>query len=47
VIQLHWFEERSFDEIASIVGASSGAARVRAHRGYQSLRKSLAQVEQA
>jgi len=41
VIELHWFERLSFNEIASIVGASSGAARVRAHRGYVALRKSL------
>jgi RNA polymerase sigma-70 factor (ECF subfamily) len=41
VIELHWFERLSFNEIASIVGASSGAARVRAHRGYVALRKWL------
>lgn len=41
VIELHWFERLSFNEIAAIVGASSGAARVRAHRGYLALRKSL------
>jgi RNA polymerase sigma factor (sigma-70 family) len=41
VIELHWFEELSFNEIAGIVGASSGAVRVRAHRGYVTLRKTL------
>jgi RNA polymerase sigma-70 factor (ECF subfamily) len=41
VIELHWFEELSFNEIANIVGASCGAVRVRAHRGYVTLRKSL------
>jgi RNA polymerase sigma factor (sigma-70 family) len=41
VIELHWFERLSFTEIAAIVGASSGAARVRAHRGYVALRKHL------
>ena len=41
VIELHWFEELSFTEIATIVGASSGAVRVRAHRGYVTLRKTL------
>jgi RNA polymerase sigma factor (sigma-70 family) len=41
VIELHWFDELSFDEIAAVVGASSGAARARAHRGYERLRKSL------
>src|SRR5215467_10802579 len=30
VIELHWFEQLSFAEIAGIVGASSGAVRVRA-----------------
>jgi RNA polymerase sigma-70 factor (ECF subfamily) len=41
VIELHWFEELPFAEIAGIVGASAGAVRVRAHRGYEALRKSL------
>jgi RNA polymerase sigma factor (sigma-70 family) len=41
VIELHWFEELPFAEIASIVGASAGAVRVRAHRGYEVLRKAL------
>lgn len=41
VIELHWFEELSFNEIAQIVAASPGAVRVRAHRGYEALRKSL------
>ncbi len=41
VIELHWFEEFSFPEIASMVGAAPGAVRVRAHRGYEALRKTL------
>jgi RNA polymerase sigma factor (sigma-70 family) len=41
VIELHWFEELPFTEIAVIVGASTGAVRVRAHRGYEALRKTL------
>ncbi len=41
VIELHWFEELPFGEIATIVGASAGAVRVRAHRGYEALRKTL------
>ena len=41
VIELHWFEALSFDEIAPLVGVSSGAARVRAHRGYVALRGRL------
>ena len=41
VIALHWFEELSFNEIAEIVGAKAGAVRVRAHRGYEALRRAL------
>src|SRR5262249_9788235 len=41
VIELHWFDQLSFNEIAEIVGATSGAVRVRAHRGYVALRKTL------
>jgi len=41
VIELHWFEQLSFPEIAGIVGATSGAVRVRAHRGYVALRARL------
>jgi RNA polymerase sigma-70 factor (ECF subfamily) len=44
VIVLHWFEDLSFNEIAAIVDASPGAVRVRAHRGYEALRKSLGSV---
>jgi len=47
VIELHWFDQLSFNEIAAIVGASSGAVRVRAHRGYQALRKTLGEPEPA
>lgn len=41
VIELHWFQELPFAEIAEIVGASEGAVRVRAHRGYERLKQSL------
>jgi len=41
VIELHWFAELSFDEVAKVVGVTPGAARVRAHRGYVSLRRCL------
>jgi RNA polymerase sigma factor (sigma-70 family) len=41
VIELHWFEESPYDEIARIVGASVAAVRVRAHRGYERLREIL------
>ncbi|MGF1464589.1 MAG: RNA polymerase sigma factor [Sandaracinaceae bacterium] len=37
-IQLHWIEERPFSEVASIVGASVSAVKVRAHRGYKKMR---------
>ena len=42
VVRLHFVEELSFEEIGEKVGASTGAVRVRAHRGYTALRKLLA-----
>lgn len=41
VIELHWFAESPYEEIAAIVGASVPAVRVRAHRGYERLRELL------
>ena len=41
VIVMHWFDGLSFGEIAELVGATSGAVRVRAHRGYEALRANL------
>ena len=41
VVRLHFVEELSFEEISEKVGASTGAVRVRAHRGYTALRKLL------
>ena len=41
VIVLHWYEGWSFPEIASMVGASVSAVKVRAHRGYERLRHIL------
>ena len=41
VIELHWFGEFSFNEIATLVGASLSAVKVRAHRGYRTLRETL------
>jgi RNA polymerase sigma-70 factor (ECF subfamily) len=38
VITLHWFEGLTFPEIAEILGTTTVAARVRAHRGYERLR---------
>lgn len=45
VILLHWFEDLPFDEIATIVGASTSAVKVRAHRGYERLRRALGAPE--
>jgi RNA polymerase sigma factor (sigma-70 family) len=45
VIELHLFDELPYEEIAQIVGASVGAVRVRAHRGYARLREILPRSE--
>ena len=45
VILLHWFAGLSFEEVAQIVGATSAAVRVRAHRAYKKLRVSLESVK--
>lgn len=42
VVELHWFQERPFAEVAEIVGSSEGAVRVRAHRAYRRLKELLA-----
>lgn len=42
VIELHWFEGLPFAEVATTVGASVSAVKVRAHRGYKRLREILA-----
>jgi RNA polymerase sigma-70 factor (ECF subfamily) len=41
VIELHWFLGLPFQEIAQAVGASVGAVKVRAHRGYEQMRALL------
>ncbi len=41
VVELHWFQERPYAEIAQIVGTSEGAVRVRAHRAYATLKQLL------
>ncbi len=41
VIQMHWFEDRSFKEIATALGVGLSAVKVRAHRGYQKLKTLL------
>ena len=45
VIELHWFGEVPFAEIAQTVGSSVGAVKVRAHRGYKKLRGLLESEE--
>jgi len=41
VVELHWFQEKPFSEVAELVGAREGAVRVRAHRAYTKLRELL------
>lgn len=41
VIELFWLSGLAYAEISRIVGASEGAVRVRAHRGYVRLRELL------
>lgn len=38
VIELHYLEGKSFAEVGKLLGCSEGAARVRAHRGYETIR---------
>jgi RNA polymerase sigma factor (sigma-70 family) len=39
VIALHWLEGLSFADVAALIGASEGAVKVRAHRGYEAMRR--------
>ena len=41
VVELHWFQERPYSEVAAIVGSTEGAVRVRAHRAYRTLQSLL------
>ena len=41
VIELHWFEELTFREIANTLDISRSAAKVRAHRAYEKMRTRL------
>jgi RNA polymerase sigma-70 factor (ECF subfamily) len=41
VIELHWFDELSFQEVGQALGISTTAAKVRAHRGYVRLKDAL------
>ncbi|MDD9966939.1 MAG: sigma-70 family RNA polymerase sigma factor [Myxococcales bacterium] len=42
VLELYWFQDRSFAEIAEILGTTAGAARVRAHRASARLKDIIA-----
>jgi len=44
VVYLHWIEGLPFDEVATIVGASKSAVKVRAHRAYGVLREKLTET---
>jgi RNA polymerase sigma-70 factor (ECF subfamily) len=44
VVQLHWFEERPFPELALELGLNLATAKVRAHRAYKQMRSALAAV---
>jgi RNA polymerase sigma-70 factor (ECF subfamily) len=41
VIELHWFDGLSFQEVGEAIGISTTAAKVRAHRGYRRLKELL------
>ena len=45
VIALHWFQDMPFKDVASAVGASVTAVKVRAHRGYERLRATLGGID--
>ena len=42
VLELHWFEDRPYAEVAHMIGTSEGAVRVRAHRACVTLHRLLA-----
>ena len=44
-VVLHKMQELSFEEIASALGITVSAAKVRAHRGYHRLRELLGPLE--
>ena len=45
VIHLHRYEGMTFAEIAQVLGTTAGAVKLRAFRGYEALRKSLADLK--
>lgn len=44
VIELHYFGELSFPEIAETLGSTTSTVKVRAHRGYKAMRETLEAV---
>jgi RNA polymerase sigma factor (sigma-70 family) len=44
VVELHWFQELPFADVARMLGSTEGAVRVRAHRAYQTLKTLLSEV---
>lgn len=47
VIELHWFDELTFREIADSLEISRSAAKVRAHRAYKQMRAELESLEES
>ncbi len=45
VVELHWFEELTFREIAETLEISRSAAKVRAHRAYKQMRAAIESLE--
>lgn len=45
VVELHWFDELSFAEIADTLDISKSAAKVRAHRAYKRMRQFIAKQD--
>lgn len=44
VVELHWFQERPYKEVADILGTTEGNVRVRAHRAYARLKALLVEA---
>ncbi len=44
VVELHYFQERPYKEVAAMVGSTEGAVRVRAHRAYRKLEAILGEL---
>lgn len=42
LLEMHWFDDLTYGEIAKRVGATQGAVKLRAHRAHRALRLALA-----